>query len=228
MMDISSSLANAASEIVQRIQRSLVVLHNGRHGIGAGIVWQRAGSQGSYVVTNFHVIADRKGGQHGRPIHGRPIHGQRIRAALEDGSELPVQIIASDPDIDLALLKIETGAQHLAMIADSHNLRVGQLVMAVGHPWGQRGAVTAGLISGISKAHVQGKEDTVDVIRSDVRLAPGNSGGPLINAAGAVVGINTMIIGGDQGIAIPSHVIAQFVEGAVNPAAVKPADEASG
>ena len=218
MMDISSSLANAASEIVQRIQRSLVVLHNGRHGIGAGIVWQRAGSQGSYVVTNFHVIADRKGGQNGRSIH----------AALEDGSELPVQIIASDPDIDLALLKIETGAQHLAMIADSHNLRVGQLVMAVGHPWGQRGAVTAGLISGISKAHVQGKEDTVDVIRSDVRLAPGNSGGPLINAAGAVVGINTMIVGGDQGIAIPSHVIAQFVEGAVNPAAVKPADEVSG
>jgi serine protease Do len=85
----------------------------------------------------------------------------------------------------------------------------------VGHPWGQRGAVTAGLISGLSKARRRGRGGEIEIIRSDARLAPGNTGGPLGDASGAVVGINTMIVGGDQGIAIPSHVACAFVEQAV-------------
>jgi serine protease Do len=72
--------------------------------------------------------------------------------------------------------------------------------------------VTAGLVSGLSKAQTRGQRGEVDVIRSDARLAPGNSGGPLIDASGAVLGINTMVVGGDQGIAIPSHVADGFVK----------------
>ena len=193
---LPGALTDAAEEVVRRVQRSLVVLHNGRHGVGAGVIWGRNGSAGAYILTNYHVVA----------------HGRQVRAALDNGSEIPARLVATDEEIDLALLQIQASDLSPAMVADSRNLRVGQLVLAVGHPWGQRGAVTAGLISGLSKAQTRGKRGEVEIIRSDVRLAPGNSGGPLVNAGGAVVGINTMIVGGDQGIAIPSHVAQEFVE----------------
>ena len=193
---LPGALTDAAEEVLQRVQRSLVVLHNGRHGVGAGVIWGRNGSAGAYILTNYHVVA----------------HGRQVRAALDNGSEIPARLVATDEEIDLALLQIQASDLSPAMVADSRNLRVGQLVLAVGHPWGQRGAVTAGLISGLSKAQTRGKRGEVEIIRSDVRLAPGNSGGPLVNASGAVVGINTMIVGGDQGIAIPSHVAQAFVE----------------
>jgi serine protease Do len=198
MIDLVTSLADATSEVVRRVQRSLVVLHNGRHGIGAGIIWGRDG----LILTNHHVAAS-----------GR--HRAVLRAALPDGRELPVDVLAQDPEIDLALLRVEAQDLPAALVADSRDLRVGQYVLAIGHPWGQRGAVTGGLISGLSTAQTRGPRGSVEVIRSDVRLAPGNSGGPLVNAAGAVVGINTMIWGGDQGIAVPSHVASAFVEQAL-------------
>lgn len=194
MIDLSTSLLDAISDVVQRVQRSLVVLHNGQRGVGAGIIWSRDG----LILTNYHVVA-----------HGHP------RAALADGAEYPVNLVAQDPEIDLALLRVEASDLPAALVADSRDLRVGQLVLAVGHPWGQRGAVTVGLISSLGKARTRGPRGDVEIIRSDVRLAPGNSGGPLVNAAGAVVGINTMIVGGDQGIAIPSHVANAFVAQAV-------------
>jgi serine protease Do len=98
-----------------------------------------------------------------------------------------------------------------APVADSHDLRVGQIALAIGHPWGQIGAASAGVISGLGSVPVRGKRGSVQVIRTDVRLAPGNSGGPLMNAAGGVIGINTMILGGDLGVAIPSNVVNAFV-----------------
>jgi len=191
MSELTLPLVDAIAEVVQRVQRSLVVLNNGRRGFGAGIIWSRDG----LILTNYHVIA-----------HGR------ARVGLADGSEHPAEPVASDPEIDLALLRIEGRELPAALVADSRDLRVGQLVLAVGHPWGQRGVVTAGLVSSLGKAQTRGKRGQVDIIRSDARLAPGNSGGPLVNAAGAVVGINTMIIGGDQGIAVPSHVASSFIE----------------
>ncbi len=103
------------------------------------------------------------------------------------------------------------------MIADSRGLKTGHIVMAVGHPWGQRGFVTAGIVSGQGQVSVRGprgrssSQTSIPIIRTDVRLAPGNSGGPLVNAVGAVVGINTMIVGGDLGVAIPSHMVDEFV-----------------
>ena len=191
MIDLATSLTSAIAEIVERVQRSLVVLHNGQNGVGAGIIWSRDG----LIVTNHHVI-----------VHGHS------RASLPDGRDYPARVIAQDPEIDLAMMQIEAQDLPVALVADSRNLQVGQLVLAVGHPWGQRGVVTAGLISGLSKAHTRGKRGSVEIIRSDVRLAPGNSGGPLVNAIGAVVGINTMIIGGDLGLAIPSHVVSAFAD----------------
>jgi serine protease Do len=200
MIELTTSLAEATSEVVQRVQRSLVVLHNGHHGVGAGIIWgnnQRRNS--SLILTNYHVIA----------------HGRQLRAELEDGTEYPARLLAQAPEFDLALLEIDQGNLPAALIADSHMLRVGELVLAIGHPWGQRSAVTAGLVSGLSTAQTRDPDKSIEIIRSDVNLAPGNSGGPLVNANGAVVGINTMILGGDQGIAVPSHIASAFVEQAL-------------
>ncbi len=203
MIELTTSLAEATSEVVRRVQRSLIVLHNGHHGVGAGIIWDSHHGDkhrsGTLILTNYHVVA----------------HGQRLRAELEDGTEYPARLLSQAPEIDLALLEIEKGDLPAAMIADSHILRVGELVLAIGHPWGQRSAVTAGLVSGLSTAQTRDPHKSIEIIRSDVSLAPGNSGGPLVNANGAVVGINTMILGGDQAIAIPSHVASAFVEGAL-------------
>jgi serine protease Do len=181
------------AEVVQRVQRSLVMVHNRRRGIGAGVIWRRDG----LVVTNYHVVAHARGS---------------LRVSLPDNREAAARLVAQDEEVDLALLQVEAPQLPAALVADARNLRVGELVLAVGHPWGQKGVVTGGAVSGLSNAQTRGRRGQVAIIRSDVRLAPGNSGGPLVNAAGAVVGINTMIIGGDQGVAIPSQVVSAFVE----------------
>ena len=186
----SSVLDEAMAEVARRVQRSLVVVHNGRRGAGAGVVWRAGG----YIITNYHVIA-----------HGKPA------VSLSDSSEHPVRVVAQAPELDLALLQITAAQVPVALVADSHGMQVGQIVFAIGHPWGQRGYVTAGVISSLDIFQTRNGHGAVPIIRSDVLLAPGNSGGPLVNAAGGVLGINTMIIGGDQGVAIPSHVVESFV-----------------
>jgi serine protease Do len=204
-MDFSIRLDDAMAEVAQRVQRSLVVVHNGRRGAGAGVVWR----SGGYIVTNYHVVA-------GRGPFSRP----QINVTLPDGSEHKARIVAQKPELDLALLQVDSpGAPH-ALVADSRGMQVGQIVFAVGHPWGQRGSITARVISSLGTAQTRnGRGSTppisVPIIRSDVLLAPGNSGGPLVNAGGGVLGINTMIVGGDQGVAIPSHVVDEFVSQAL-------------
>lgn len=186
----SSAVNETLAQVAGRLRRCLVVVHNGRRGAGAGVVWRSNG----LIVTNNHVIA-----------HGRP------RVTLDDGREFPARILAQDPEIDLALLQVEAQNLPAVSFADSRGLRVGQIVLAMGHPWGERAFLTAGIISGLSQAETRGRRGSVPVVRSDVRLAPGNSGGPLVNAAGGVVGINTMIVGGDISVAIPSHLVEAFV-----------------
>jgi serine protease Do len=194
--DISKSITEAFEAVFRRAQRSLVVIQNGRFGAGAGIVWHTSG----IIVTNYHVI-----------------HRGKPRITLLDGREYPARIIARAKEIDLATLKVESAEVQdsdlwVAPIADSHDLRVGQIALAIGHPWGQIGAVLVGIISSLGSMRVHRRRGSIPVIRTDVGLAPGNSGGPLMNANGGVIGVNTMIIGGDLGVAIPSHVVDTFVE----------------
>lgn len=203
---LTDELSGALAALVGRVQRSLVVVHNGRIGAGAGVLWR----PGGLVVTNYHVIA-----------RGQP------RLTLPGGLELPARVLAREPEIDLALLQADFGGQShpdlpAAPVADSRGLRVGQIVLAVGHPWGQRGYVTAGILTRLGRAEVRGRRGSIPVLHTDAGLAPGNSGGPLVNAAGAVVGINTMIVGGDQGVAIPSQVVEEFINASL-PVPVQPA-----
>lgn len=193
--DLAANLSEALAGVFERARRSLVVVHNGRNGAGAGVVWR----SGGIVVTNNHVVA-----------RGRP------RISLMDGREVPSRLVAAEPEIDLAILHADLNGDYdldipAAPIADSRSLQVGQIVLAIGHPWGQLAAVSAGILTGLGEAQVRGWRGKVPVLRTDVGLAPGNSGGPLMNAGGGVIGINTMIVGGDLGVAIPSQVVDRFV-----------------
>ena len=194
--DLPTILTEEIAAVYQKIRKSLVMVHNGRRGAGAGVVW----GDGGLVVTNYHVI------QRGRP-----------RISFLDGDEFSSRVLAKAKHIDLALLEMtlhESGAPPLsiASIADSKKLRVGQLALAFGHPWGQVGSVSAGIITSFGSVPLRWRQRPVDVIRTDAGLAPGNTGGPLVDASGAVIGINTMIVGGDLGVAIPSYVVNEFVQ----------------
>jgi len=170
---------------------SLVTVFAKRFGAGAGFLWSANG----LVLTNHHVL-------------GR--HSPRV--LLSDERSFDAEVVATDEEIDLALLRIPAAGLPAARIADSTRLRVGELVLTLGHPWGQRNAASLGIVSHLASAQTRGPRRVIPVIRTDARLAPGNSGGPLLNVAGEVVGINTMIVGGDQGVAIPSAVALDFVE----------------
>jgi serine protease Do len=104
------------------------------------------------------------------------------------------------------------GNGHAAAVFSSSAPRPGELVYAFGHPWGQRNVLTGGVLSAVTS--LRGRHGEVPVLRADVQLAPGNSGGPLLNASGEVIGLNAMIFGGDQSVAIPSSLLRSFLAGA--------------
>ena len=190
---VASRLTGSAAEMLAQVGRSLVQVRSDPHGAGAGIIWRENG----IIVTNAHVVGS----------------GSRFQVQLSSGETHPAYVLARHAEVDLAILKVDATDLPAASIGDSRNLQVGQLVFAVGHPWGQPRVATAGIVSALQKAGSrQGKE--IPIIRSDALLAPGNSGGPLVDAAGDVIGINTMIVGGDQGISIPSHLAEEFVQSA--------------
>ena len=191
MNSLDSILTNTDG-ILAKVLQSLVVIQGKHDSTGAGIVLGPT-QNGSLILTNNHVL-----------------NGHSPQAVLADGRKIPARIAARDPEIDLALLEIEAGDLQSAQLASSQDYRIGQLVFAVGHPWGQRNTVTAGVLSAITRAQTRGPRGSVPILRTDAALAPGNSGGPLVNADGEVIGINTMIVGGDQGVAIPASLALEF------------------
>ncbi|HEX9014015.1 MAG TPA: trypsin-like peptidase domain-containing protein [Anaerolineaceae bacterium] len=190
-LNSSLELTEELEAVLQRASRSIVQVRNGHAGVGAGILWSADG----WILTNNHVL-------------GQPVG--ELTVILPDGNAFPARLLGRDPEVDLALVKIEGSNLPQAEIADSSKLVVGQLVFAIGHPWGQPGYVTAGILSALGQVATRGGAK-IPILRTDLALAPGNSGGPLLNAAGEVIGINTMIVGGDQGLAIPSQVTIEFV-----------------
>ena len=192
-MNFNGTFTQVISDLVEQVMPALVIVRGHRHGAGAGIVWDANG----LILTNNHVV-----GRH-TPV-----------VVLQNDGEYEARLIARDPDVDLALLSIEaTGLTPLRPASVSP--RVGEMVFAFGHPWGQRNTVTRGIVSALVSAQNR-RGDTLPVIRSDAPLAPGNSGGPLVNAKGEVVGINAMIIGGDQSVSIAASVASDFVRKAIS------------
>jgi serine protease Do len=173
-------------EVAERLRRSTVQVQtnagNGR-GAGSGVVWSADG----LIVTNAHVV-----------------HDSRPRVLLWDGSTYDATLVNRNPRRDLATLKIEAAGLPAATPGDSSALRVGELVIAVGNPMGFIGALTTGVVHSLPNRK--------QWVAADVRLAPGNSGGPLADAGGRVIGINTMIAGG-LALAVPSNAVGDFLSG---------------
>jgi serine protease Do len=178
--------------LAEQIRPSVVQVASGRRGAGAGMIWREDG----LILTNLHVVARSRG----------------VQVLLDDERLLDARMVAHARSLDLALLQVDASELPAVTVGDSTRLRVGELVFAMGHPWGQRNVMTAGIVSGVGEVQVGGNGRTTSYIRSSVRLAPGNSGGPLVDARGQVVGVNSMIFGGDLAVSIPSHVAREVTE----------------
>ncbi len=219
-MTMPLELSDALATVTTKLRESVVQVQVGDRGIGSGIIWHTAepsgtGTAEATIVTNAHVV--------------RAARQEVFRVKLASGQSIPATLAGIRPEYDLAALRVSAHGLHAAEIGDSSALRVGELVMAVGNPFGREGAVTLGVVAARAPAdeavslepaegdgvgdrwarmgaHFQG----IEVIQSDIRLYPGNSGGPLADARGRVVGVNAMV-GGGLGFSIPSRVVQQFL-----------------
>jgi len=173
-------------EVAEALRRTTVQVSSSGRGLGSGVILSADG----LIVTNAHVV--------------RSSHAQ---VKLWDGRTLDAAVTSRDLARDLAALLASASGLPSATLADSSKARVGELVLAVGNPLGFVGALSTGIIHAAGSVHGLGMSSW---LQADVKLAPGNSGGPLANAQGQVLGINTMVAGG-LALAIPSNDIARFL-----------------
>lgn len=205
MTSLLERFSNDSADLHARLLAGLVQVRRGGRSIGAGTAWHADG----LIVTNAHVVAE----------HGRAAGD--LSVALADGREFPVRVLAADPALDLAALRT-VGAQADAGagaalptvdLGDSRALRPGELVFALGFPFGVTGGATAGTVIGVGRdlPELGAASGGREWLAAALHLRPGHSGGPMVDAQGRLVGINTLMHGPDVGVAVPVHVATEFL-----------------
>lgn len=178
--------SEALSDLAEQVRPAVVAVRDGRRGSGSGVIWAP-----NTIITNHHVV-----------------QGENPEIVFIDGRRATGDVIARDPQNDIVALQVD-GASEAATVGDSLDLRPGQLVLAMGHPLGVENAVTSGIISALPTAR-----DPRALIRSDLHLNPGNSGGPLFDASGTVIGINSMVAGPGTALSVPSNTVQALLDSA--------------
>jgi serine protease Do len=178
----SISVGNELAQVAQRLGQVTMQVFGSESGWGAGVLWSSDG----IVVTNAHVVSAR-----------------RCKARLPDGRIVEAELVNRDLRRDLAALRINAAGSLPAQVRDASTMRTGELVLALGNPFGIQSALTIGVL-----AERRAAGDLL--LRADIRLAPGNSGGPLADAEGRVIGINSMVVNG-SGIAISTEAVTNFL-----------------
>ncbi len=209
MTDLLQQFSDDLAAVGESVLRSLVQVRNGRRGAGAGTIWQADG----LIVTNAHVVDGIR--------EGRTDAREPLSVLLPDGRELPARVLARDPAHDLAALRVEAQGLPTIALGDSQQLHPGQIVLCLGFPWGVTGGATSGVVIGVGASLPEVRQPTQEWIAASLHLRPGHSGGPMVDAQGRLVGINTMMNGPDVGVAVPVHVAKAFVQQAMAQAYVR-------
>lgn len=191
MADLLRELNTGLAAVAEAARASLVQISNGRRGHGAGTVWSADG----LIVTNAHVARQ-----------------EVVQVTLPDGRTLRARLIARHPSHDLAVLKADASDLQPIQPGDSRALRPGQWVLALGHPWGVTAAATAGVVIGVGEGIPENPAPGLEWVAASLHYRPGHSGGPLVDAQGRMVGIGTVMAGPDVGLAVPTHIVAAFID----------------
>ena len=176
--------SRTVSGVAEKLGPSVASVRRGSRGAGSAVVISPDG----FLLTSAHVVDGARA----------------VRVALMDGRDLPARVVGADPLSDLAVLRAEAGDLAAATLGDADSLRVGQLVVAIGNPYGFSWSVTAGVVSALGRSLPTRPGRIVEnVIQTDAALNPGNSGGALADGRGCVVGVNTAVAGVGLGLAVP-------------------------
>jgi serine protease Do len=200
MSALFQQLNDDLAAVIASVQQSVVQVRDQSRGAGAGTIWHADG----LILTNAHVVR----------------HGA-VQVALLDGGVFPARLLARDDERDLAALMIEANGLPVIQPGNSQHLQPGQWVFAVGHPWGIANAATGGVVIGVGRHLPELPVIQNDWVVVDLHLRPGNSGGPLVDVSGRLVGVNTMMTSPGVGMAVAVDAVKGFLRDALG---TKPSD----
>jgi serine protease Do len=179
----AAEISAALGELAREVARSVVLVRGSMGSSGSGVIWDQPG----LVITNHHVVP-----------------GALAELALAGGRRVRARVVRRAPALDLAALEVDGSLPNPAVVGDSDRLRVGDLVVAVGNPMGERNAPSLGILASAAD----------EVLRLSITLRPGNSGGALVNARGEIVGIPHMVTGNGLALAVSTRSVGRFLNGA--------------